>query len=228
MVLADKLAVFRLDRVIVRIMGHAKHRVGVGLIGTHILFANTGKVGLGKTEDRRHVPEILQFVLMDFAIGLGDMEQAVQQLFENGRVAGEHARDLPGIGFVSGGGFAGLIEHPGNVLGFLGGHLEDPAEGTDFIGRHHAIGLGEFRAQRDDRNGKADLPGRIRLDGLRCVLTRLVHEMACACADQRAQRSADHEPGRAANYLAPDTHGQTFTGKRAGMERVRLIRDRHL
>lgn len=197
MVLADEFAVGGLNLVIAGIMGDAQNSVGVGQVRSHILFANACKVGICKPEDRRNVAQIGEFVLMDFPIGLGDVEQTIEQFFKHSGVVRKHPGDLSGIGLISGGGFARLIENPRNILSFLGRNLEDPSKSPDFVWRYHTVCLGELRTECDHGYRKTNLLGRIRSTSLGRVLPRLIVQMACANADECAQWPTDREPGRA-------------------------------
>ena len=211
MVLARQLAPGAAHRIVAGRVGDAEHGIGVGGVGAEIFLADAREGGIVEAEDARHIGDVFGFLVDDAAIGLGDVEQAVEQFLEDGGVGGEHAGDLARIRLVSGGGFARLVEHPGDVPDLGRRHLEDLAEGGDLVPGHHAVGLGELGAEGDDGDGEADLLGRVgsglgaRFGGQFGGLARIV-DVTGDAADQRAERPAKRKAGGAAENFSPDAH----------------------
>src|SRR3546814_9023778 len=88
------------------------------------------------------------------AVGVGDVEEAVQQLLQHGRVVGEHAGELACVGLEAAGVLARLVEHPADVLHLVGGDAEHLLEGVHLLAVDVAVGLGELGAQPDDADGE--------------------------------------------------------------------------
>ena len=82
------------------------------------------------------------------------------------------------------------------------------AEGADLVARHHAVGLGHFRRQRDHGNGEGDAAAGVlfRIGG-----QHRGHESAFdgnpgGRAEKPADRTADGGAGCTADDHAPDAH----------------------
>src|SRR5882724_6287324 len=91
------------------------------------------EIMIAEAEDARHLPQIVELGGFHLPVGLGDMEQAVEQLFQDGGLTPEHARHLPGIGLESKRRIAGLVEDAGDILHLLLRHAEDLLEGIDLV-----------------------------------------------------------------------------------------------
>ena len=101
-----------------------------------------------------------QLRLVHRAVGLGDEEQAVDDVGERFPVVGVKGGDAGGVGVVAGDVALGEIEEARDVALLARRHAEDVAEGSDFGGRDHAVGLRHLGGERDQRDRERDLTAR--------------------------------------------------------------------
>ena len=141
---------------------------------------------------------------MHNAVGLGDMKQGVEQLFENRRPVGEHFCDLFGVGFEPAGILARHVEHATDVFQLFFRHVEDLAERLNFVGRNLSVSLGHFGAKGDNCNGEGGLTGGVA--GIFVGSAETVHGMTCRRTDQRTQRPSYDEAANTADNLTQKRH----------------------
>ena len=110
--------------------------------------------------------EEVQFLLMHSTVGLGDMEEPVDNIFEHRAIliAG-HAkrRQLLGIGLIARNVLTGEIVKPGDVLRLVIGKLENIAERRHFSLGDDAVGFCHLGGQRDHGDGKRHLAAGFRI-----------------------------------------------------------------
>ena len=133
-----------------------------------------------------------QFPLVDQSIGLGDMEQAVDDAFQHFAIvmAGTAETGQPlGIGLVSGNVLTREIIKTGNVSRFFFGKIEDLAEGAHLGIVNDAVSLRHLGGECDNRDGKGNLAPRLRVpfkegaDGFNHASKRTACRVA-DCAEQ--------------------------------------------
>lgn len=141
---------------------------------------------------------------MQKAIGLGDFEQPIEDIFQHRGAAAEHARDLGGVIFITGHILPGEIEHAPHIGAFAIGHLEDAFEGGDLIIADNTIGFRHFCRERNDRDGKRDAGIAV----VQHLFVAVEQQMSGRGADNRADRTAaEQEPCRGTRDFSPDGHG---------------------
>ncbi len=159
-----------------------------------------------KAEDVRDALEERGLARMEDAVGLGDLEQPVEDVFQQRGIAGEHLGDLAGIGLVAGGVLLRQAEDAVDAGLLAWRDAEQTMEGLDLVVGHRAVGLRHLGGERDHRDGEDDARRIARRDLLHLAVDQ---EMAGQRADQRADRAAaQHESGRRAAELSEDGHGQ--------------------
>ncbi len=139
------------------------------------------------------------------AVGLRDLEQAVENVFEHSRPAAEDARDLSRIDFVSGRVLLRQLEDAPDI-GLLGGRYAEYApECVDFVARYGAVGFRHLGAERNDGDGENDSRLLVFIrSGPFCAIEQHV---AGDGARERADRTAaEQETGGGAAEFAPDGH----------------------
>jgi len=80
--------------VFVRIIGDAKHDIGIGGVGREMTGADAAEFIWRKSEYFRHTLKKRCFGRMQNAVGLRDLEQAVKDILQQRRIVREQARDL--------------------------------------------------------------------------------------------------------------------------------------
>jgi hypothetical protein len=185
---------------------HAQHGVGIAVARFEVFGAQAFPALGVKAEDLRHLVEIVELVGGYLAVGPGNVEQALEQLLEDGRIVPEHASELARIGFEATDVLARLVEQPTDVLQLLRRNVEDLLEGADLVASHHPVGLCHLGAEDDHADGESDvLGGVVGLLALR-AFAHLVDRMTGQAAQERAQRPAERETGRAADNFTPNAH----------------------
>ena len=121
---------------------------------------------------------------MQHAIGLGDLEQPVQHVFQDGGIAEEQLRDLAGIGFIARHILAREIEDAPHIGFFLRRHARRRAGRWRIPLRWRCRRPWPFSRQRDHRDG----------EGHAGIAFAVEDEMAGDGADQRAHGAADQKP----------------------------------
>lgn len=99
-----------------------------------------------------HAPQERKFLLVHRPVGLRDMEEAVDDVFEDRAIplaGGAERSHFLRIGLVAGNVLAGEIVKPGDVLRLVRGKLEDVAKGAHLGLVHDAVGLRHFRRKGD-------------------------------------------------------------------------------
>ncbi|MNT25237.1 hypothetical protein D3C72_1607470 [compost metagenome] len=133
--------------------------------------------------------EVVELGLMHHAVGGGDVEQAVEHMFQRIGTVVEEARDLAGIGVVAGHILLGQVEDPNDLLFMAMRHFHRGAESALFGGSHGAIGHGHLGGQRDQRQGEGRVaPTREPVIGVERIDQRACQARALAeRADEVAQ-----------------------------------------
>ncbi len=106
------------------------------------------------------------FALMQQAVGLGDVEQPVEDVLQHRAVRlarAAQAGHALGIGLEAGDVLLGEIVEPRDVAPLGSGDLEDLLEGADLVLRDDAVGLGHLGRQRDHRDREGDAPAQVRI-----------------------------------------------------------------
>ena len=131
----------------------------------------------------------------------------MQQIFQHlgGRL--EQIGDLSSIGLEPGDILARQVKDAGDAFHILGRNLKDLFEGLYFVPGHLAVGLGHFRAQGDDADGKGDLPGTITAftGEFARDIAQLVRGLLRHAAEQSAQRAIEGATNTTNNSI-PYTH----------------------
>ena len=204
MVLAHQHPIGVFDLVFSGFVGKAQDRVRIACHLAEMRRADAAEFAGRETEDLRNGFEEFLFARMQKTIGLGDFEQTVEDVFQHRRIAAEHARDLPGIGFVTRHVLPGEVEHAVHIGPFGRRHLKDALERGDLIIANDAVGLRHFRGEADDRDGK-------RNAGIACIrfLFLIEENMPRGRAQHRPHRTAaEQKARRGARYFSPDGHGR--------------------
>ncbi len=199
MVLAHEPAIGALDLVLAGIVGDAEHDIRIGGIRLEVTCADAAKLVRSEAENVGHALQELRFAGMEYAIRLGDLEQAIQDVFEDCWVAGEQPRDLSGIGLESGGIALRQVEHSTHIGFLLGGDAEESLECADLVGGNDAIRLGHFCRERNERD---------REDDVRIGAGPVDQEVTGQRAKHRSNRPGGDQAGRRAAQLSPDGHGR--------------------
>ena len=118
----------------------------------NMAHADTTEFTLREAEYLRNSLKEFEFRRRDCAVGLGNMEQAVEHILQHSRVRAKPPGEADGISFKAEGGFLGQIEQPGNRLFSLFWRTEDLTESCNLVSRHHAVGFCHFRAERNQRH----------------------------------------------------------------------------
>ena len=98
---------------------------------------------------------------MHRAVGLGDVEQAVEDVLQHLRVVGEEPRHVARIGLEAGDVALGEVVDAADVPLLAGRDGEDAAEGVDLRPRHDAVGLGHLGGERDHGDGEGGLAAEL-------------------------------------------------------------------
>lgn len=183
-------------------MVDAQNHIGIFGIRPEMRCANATEFSGREAEYVGHALEEDQFARVQDAIGLGDFEQPIKNVFQNRRLFPEHTRDLRRIRLEARRVLTSKVEDAPHVC-FLGRrHAKNAGKGADFIIGNPAVGLGHLGAKRDDRHREGY--ARFRLIG-----TLLIEEqMAGNSARQSADRAAPQkETCRRATHFSPNGHG---------------------
>ena len=209
MVLADQPPVGLLDLVVAGVAADAEDLVGIGGVGAHEGGPDPLERVVVEAEDPGHLAQEVELRRVNVAVGAGDVEQAAEQFLEHRRLVAEHEGHLLGVGLETAGVLLRLVEDPPDVLHLPGRDPEHLLEGVDLGAGDDAVGLGHLGAEHDDGDGERDLLGAGGDRGFAFAPpgADLVHRMTGDGADQRPQRSAEGEPGNAADDFTPDAHG---------------------
>ncbi len=108
----------------------------------------------------------LAFPLMDQPVGLGDVEQTIENIFQHHavRMAGAaQLRHAPCINFEPRDILLGDVVETRHVARLLRGHFEDFLERTHLVLGDDAVGLGHLGRERYHRDGKRDATAKIRI-----------------------------------------------------------------
>ena len=132
----------------------AQNDVGIVRFGLDMSGANAAELGLAEPENVRHLFQIAHLVRRHRTIGLGDMEEPVQHIFQNGRLAAETPRQPAAITVKAQRGLGGQLEGPVERFSPFGWRFEDFVESADFRAGDDAVGLGHLGAKPDQRHGE--------------------------------------------------------------------------
>ena len=105
--------------------------------------------------------EIGKLALVHRSVGLGDVEQAVEDVLQHGGIVGEQARDVARVGLEAGDVVLGEIVDAADVLLLAGRDGEDAAERVDLRARHHAVGFRHLGGERDHGDGEGRLAAHL-------------------------------------------------------------------
>ncbi len=136
---------------------------------------------------------------MKNAIGLRDLEEAIHDVFEHARFAGEDARDLFRVDLEARGVLARKIEDAPDIGFLLGRRPEGLLKRLHFFFGDDTIGLCHLCRERDDGDGEH----RARIGAL---LQPFHEEQARDRVHQRADRPADQEARNGVSQFSPDGH----------------------
>jgi hypothetical protein len=123
--------------------------------------ANMRESRVVEAEYLRHPLQITELALMHGAIGLGDIEQAIQDVLQHGPVVGQKPGHVARIDLEAGGVPFGEVVDAIDVPLLAGRNREDAAEGVDFGASDHAVGLGHLGGERDHGDGEGRLPAHL-------------------------------------------------------------------
>jgi hypothetical protein len=171
MMIAHQLAIVPAHLLVADKGFNAEDDIRVVLRRRQMPRLDAGKVAGGEAEDFRDAFEIGKLALVDRTIGLGNVEQTVDDVFENLRAPGEEARQLARIGVIARDILLGEIEHARHAAKLALRHVENLLERDDLVARDNAVGFRHLGAERDDADGKGNRhfriarPGDLRKEG---------------------------------------------------------------
>jgi len=142
----------------------AENGVRITLAALHMPYRDTVEGNLVKTEYACNLGQKRHFLLMDIAIGLGDMKQPVENIFQKMTLALAfltEAGQLAGIAFKARHILLGEIVKPRHMSSFFLRHREYILKGAYFVLRHDTVGFRHFGGQGDHGNRKGNPPARI-------------------------------------------------------------------
>ncbi len=200
MVFAHQAAIGLFQFVLARDIGHAQDHIRVGQFRREMSGADAAEFIGRETENFRHPFQERRFARMQHPVGLGDLEQPVENVFQHRRIADEQPRDLAGIDLEAGDILARHVEHAAHIGFLLRRHAEGALERFQFRLAHHAVGLGHLAGQRDHRDGEGDAGIGILID----------QEMTGHRPDQRPDGTADQKAGTRAADLSPNRHRKSW------------------
>ena len=115
-----------------------------------------GKAARRQFEDPRHFGDEDPLGLVQGAVCGGDHGQTLDDLLEDGVLARKQRPDALRPGVKADRGLPGQVEDACGVLFLATRDDEDSPERRDLGAQNGPVGLGEFGAERDDRNGEGD------------------------------------------------------------------------
>ena len=139
---------------------------------------------------------------MHRAVGLGDFEEAVEQILEHGRFVRQKARHVARVGFKAGNVAFGEIIDAGDIPLFARRNGEDAGEGVDLGAGHDAVGLRHLGGEGDHADGESRLAARLAVGnaGKRARSPETAAPMATR-APARCRQCARKSPSVAARQI---------------------------
>ena len=129
MVFGDELAVAALQFSVAH--GPVCGEDEIGIVGAeHVPRRDALEIRVDEREDRRHIPQIGILGLVNGLVRLGDVEQAVEHVFEQRRLVRESFADLAGVGLEAVGGLHREFEQAVAPVVLFSRHVDDLLEGA--------------------------------------------------------------------------------------------------
>ena len=176
MVVGDQLAVAPPHLVERQSALDAEHDIGIGVAEIDVAGQDALVVRLVDLEDLGDAVQEIALALMQHAVGLGDVEQPVEDILQHRAVLAARAaqpRHPLGIGLEAGDVLLGEVVEPRDVARLVGRHREDLLEGADLVLRDDAVGLRHLGRKRDHGDREGDLAAQLRIAGEeRCARPR--------------------------------------------------------
>ena len=151
-----------------------------------------------EAENFRHPFQELRLAGMQHAIGLGDLEQPVENVFQHGGIADEQPRDLAGIMLEAGDVLARQVEDAPDIGFFFRRHAEDAAEDVELLPRSP-------RRRRAPSCRPAPRCAMVKVTPGSASRSR--KKWPATAPTSGADGAADKQTRRRAADFAPDRHG---------------------